>query len=66
MKFRQALDLMKQGTAVKRPHWSGYWKIENGTVMMYCKDGRVLDIRNPDDVIYTLENIAAEDWEIAQ
>ncbi|WP_418562741.1 Thoeris anti-defense Tad2 family protein [Phascolarctobacterium faecium] len=64
MKFGKALELMKQGEKVKRPHWSGFWQIEGSTVMMYCKDGRVLDIRNPDDVIYTLENIAAEDWEI--
>lgn len=33
---------------------------------MYCKDGRVLDIRETEDVFYTLSNIASEDWKLAE
>lgn len=46
--------------------WSGYWVKEDDTVKMYCKDGRVLDIRETEDVFYTLSNIALEDWKLAE
>lgn len=65
MEFKQALELMKQGASVKRPHWSGYWRFENGSIKMYCKDGRILDIRESEDILYTLEAILANDWVIA-
>ena len=44
MNFRQALAFMKTGGKVKRPHWSGYWAFENGTIMMHTKEGEVLDL----------------------
>ena len=65
MKFKKALELMKQGFKVKLPSWSGYWCWENDTIMMYCKDGEVLDIRETDRVEYTMLNIASEDWMLA-
>ncbi|WP_075809808.1 DUF2829 domain-containing protein [Clostridium perfringens] len=65
MKFGLALSLMKQGFKVKLPSWSGYWCWEDNTIMMYCKDGQVLDIRNTDRVEYTMSNIASENWVIA-
>ena len=66
MKFADALELLKQGEKVKLPGWSGYWVKEDDTVKMYCKDGRVLDIRESEDVFYTLSNIASEDWKLAE
>jgi hypothetical protein len=65
MNFKEALELMKLGLKVKRPHWSGYWRLENGKVMMYCKNGDVLDLRKTDDTLFTLSNIVADDWEAA-
>ncbi|MDU3600323.1 MAG: DUF2829 domain-containing protein [Clostridium perfringens] len=65
MKFGLALNLMKQGFKVKLPSWAGYWCWENNTIMMHCKDGEILDIRNTDRVEYTMSNIASEDWVIA-
>lgn len=65
MKFGLALSLMKQGFKVKLPSWSGYWCWEDNTIMMHCKDGKVLDIRNTDRVEYTMSNISSEDWIIA-
>lgn len=65
MIFEKALELLKRGVKVKRKHWGGYWILEDGQIKMYCKDGRVLDIRESDDMLYTLENILADDWEIA-
>lgn len=66
MKFIDALELLKQGKKIKLPSWSGYWVKEDNTVKMYCKDGRVLDIRETEDVFYTLSNIASEDWKLAE
>lgn len=53
------------GLKYKRAAWKGYWAWENDTIMMHCEDGKVLDIRETDDVAFTLENILANDWEVA-
>ena len=63
MKFSEALEILKSGGKVRRAHWMGFWVMQDGTIMLHCKDGSVFDIRQTDDVLYTLENIAAEDWE---
>ena len=65
MKFTQALELMKQVYKVKMPNWLGYWSIEDGTIKMHCKDGLVLDIRESEDVFYTLNFILSDEWMIA-
>lgn len=65
MNFKQALEVMKQGHKVKMPNFAGYWCIENGSIKMHCKDGRVLDIRETEDVFYTLGFITSDEWEIA-
>ena len=62
MKFAQALELLKEGHAVKLPHWAGYWKKEGDTIMMHCRDGEVVNILYTEDVFYTLGNIASEEW----
>lgn len=66
MKFSEALEALKAGKSVKLPHWHGYWKREGNTVKMYCKDGRILDIKETEDVFYTLSNIASEEWVILE
>lgn len=54
------------GTPVKRKGWGGYWKYHYGRVEMHCKDGRVLDMmKENEDVLFTISNIFAEDWEVA-
>ena len=62
MKFVEILEFLKRGKKVCRPHWSGYWVIEGNGLIMYCKDGQVIALKDTDDVLYTLENIVAEDW----
>ena len=62
MKFVEILEFLKRGKKVCRPHWSGYWVIEGNSLIMYCKDGQVIALKDTDDVLYTLENIVAEDW----
>lgn len=64
MKFAEAFEALKQGAMIKLPSWAGYWKWEDNSIKMYCKDGRILDIRETEDVCYTLGNILREDWEV--
>lgn len=66
MNFKQALEAMKLGHKVKLPNWSGYWCIEDSrTIKMHCKDGRILDIRDTEDIFYTLNFILSDKWMIA-
>lgn len=64
MKFAEAFEVMKKGYPVKRPAWRGYWEYDpdGDRIMMHCSDGRILEIRETDDLSFTLENIMSEDW----
>lgn len=53
------------GTPVKRKVWKGYWKYHYGKVEMHCKDGKVIDIKDSEDILFTISGILADDWEIA-
>ena len=67
MEFNKAFELLKQGEKIKRQNWSGYWQYdkEKDEILMYCKDGNCLEIRQTTDILYTVGNMAADDWEIA-
>lgn len=65
MLFKEAFKLMKEGNKIKLPSWAGYWCWENDTIMMHCKDGRVLDIRETETVDYTTSNICSDEWVLA-
>lgn len=67
MEFKKAFDLMKQGMKMKLPSWGGYWFYddEKETIIMHTKEGKELDIRETDRVIYTLSNILDDQWQIA-
>lgn len=64
MEFKQAYEALKQGKDIKRSSWKGFWRKENGTIAMHCKDGRVIPITDSEDVFYTFSHIVADDWEI--
>ena len=64
MNFKEAYEALKQGARITLPEWAGFWKWENGTIKMYCKDGRVLDIRDSENVDYTITFTFRDDWEI--
>lgn len=66
MTFSKALEALKQGYKIKLPHWKGYWVKEKNAVKMYRKNGDVLDIRETEDVFYTLSNIASDEWEVVE
>ena len=65
MNFGQAFELMKQGAKVKLPNWAGYWVWENGTIMMHCKGGEVIDLRDTERPEYTFANMASDEFIIA-
>lgn len=67
MKFEEALKAMKSGIPVKLPSWAGYWwwDEETKTILMYTKDGDCLDIRETQNVEYTLQNILTDEWIVA-
>ena len=64
MKFKEAFEEMKSGIPVKLPSWAGYWwwDEESQTILMYTKDGDCLDIRETQNVEYTLQNIFSDEW----
>lgn len=70
--FSEAFEALKAGKKIKLSSWKGYWKMERdvysregkNTIHMHCKDGRVLDIRDTQDVMFTVGNMATDDWEI--
>ena len=64
MKFEDALKTMKSGEKVKLPSWGGYWywNPEKETIIMHTKDGQELDIRETQNVEYTLQNILSDEW----
>jgi hypothetical protein len=67
MRFNEAFKAMKAGCKVKLPSWGGYWCYDpNGDrIMIHCKEGNVLEIRETDRLSYTLENICSDEWIIA-
>lgn len=67
MNFAKAMELMKQGVKVKLPTWNGYWAwdAEKRTIMMHCRGGAVIDIRETERVEYTAGNIASDEWIVA-
>lgn len=74
MNFAGAIFALQRGHKVKRHHWTGYWYIKPiatsgnviDTVMMHTYDGKDIDIRNTQDILYTLSNCACDDWEIVE
>lgn len=57
---------LREGKKVKLPFWSGYWQKDGNEIVMHCHDGRVLNIRESDNIFWTLENICSDEWEIAE
>ena len=52
MNFASALFSLKRGHKIKRKHWTGWWELDGNEVMMHCYDGRVINIRDSEDITY--------------
>ena len=57
---------LREGKKVKLPFWSGYWQKDGTEIVMHCHDGRVLNIRESDNIFWTLENICSDEWEVVE
>ncbi len=64
MNFASALFALRRGHKVKRKHWTGYWSVIDNEVIMHTYDGRDINVRDSEDMLYTMENMACDDWEI--
>ena len=64
MNFTKAFEALKAGYKIKLAHWSGYWKLESGKVIMHCKDGKDIDLQDSEDILYTLSAMASDEWEV--
>lgn len=64
MYFKEALERMKSGIPMKLPSWGGYWEwdAEKDTIVMHTKEGAKLDIRDTQNVGYTLLNVCSPAW----
>ena len=64
MEFNVAYNLMKKGAKIKLPEWEGYWYWDEkkNTIMIHTKEGKELDIRESEDMDFTMKNICREDW----
>lgn len=64
MNFKKALVELKAGAKMKLPSWGGYWcwDSDKETIVMHTKDGRTMDIRETQNVAYTLENLLEDNW----
>ena len=57
---------LREGKKVKLPFWSGYWQKDCNEIVMHCHDGRVLNIRESDNIFWTLENVCSDEWEVVE
>lgn len=64
--FATALISMQRGHKVRRHHWAGYWEMKDNEVIIHTREGRVLNLRDTEDMTYTLSNISCDDWEVAK
>lgn len=58
---------MEHGHKVRRSHWNaGYWRIENGELIIHRWDGREINLRESIDMVYMLRNMSCDDWKIVE
>ena len=62
LSFAEAFVLLKNGKCVRRASWLGYWEPQGENIIMKCKDGRQLSMKDGCVPMCTLENTLAHDW----
>ena len=67
MTFEQLFPYFAVGVPIKRKPWGGYWKydIVEDVVYMFTKEGTILPLTETKDILFTLSNVVADDWQIA-
>lgn len=68
MRLNELFHELLMGTPIKRKVWDGFWKYESSSksIIIYTKEGLELNLLRTEDVIHTIANVIAEDWEIAE
>ena len=66
MRFQAAYSYMKNGHALALPEWGGYWEWDSNaqTILIRTRKGESLDIRETDNLDYTMSFIFRDDWYI--
>lgn len=67
--FSEALHAMEAGSKIKLPEWGGFWTWEekDDTIVIFTKEGEVLDFRDSTMMKKTLEFISGRhDWKIME
>ena len=65
MKFQAAYNYMKSGRRITLPEWGGYWAWCEGcqSIIMHTARGDQLDIRESENMDFTLAFTFRDDWE---
>lgn len=66
MHFQAAYSYLKRGHAIALPEWGGYWRWndEAKTIDMHTRKGEVIDMRDSEDMDYTIGFMFRDDWEL--
>ena len=67
MKFQAAFSYLKRGHEIKLPEWGGFWRWDDEckTILMHTRRGEVIDIRDSENMDYTISFLFRDDWELA-
>lgn len=64
MHFQAAYSYMKRGHAIALPEWGGYWVWDGETIIMCTRKGDEIDLRDTNNLDYTLSFMFRDDWEL--
>lgn len=64
MVFKEAFTYMKSGKKITLPEWGGYWYIEDNEIMIHCKDGEQLKLRDSINIVQSIEFMTRDDWRL--
>lgn len=66
LNFREAFKLMREeDLPIKHKSFNGYWKWSEDTILMFCADNKIIDIRETKYLRNTINFILDDNWEIA-
>lgn len=67
MSFQSALNYLHRGHRIKHPEWGGFWWWHKAmdTILMFTRSGRIVNLRESEDLGYTLSFIAQNNWFLA-
>lgn len=65
MNWEWAWKQLQDEMCIFLPEWDGFWVLECNEIVIYCGDGRVLNIRQTEDTYLTYSNIASNNWQSA-